>query len=311
MKEAAEGLVRVEVTNGLAVLTLNRPKAYNAINLDLSEELLNAAIECDEDPSVRAVLITGEGPAFCAGGDIRQMLAESDTQGGASAFLKKLTVRLHAAVATFAHMAKPVVTAVNGPAAGAGFSLAIAGDLVVAAESATFTVAYTAIALAPDGSSTHYLPKLVGPKRAYELIATNRPLSAEEAHSMGIVNKVFPAAKFFDQAKDYAGRLAQGPTQALGQTKKLLALGAQTGLETSMEHERRAIADCGRTKNFAEGIAAFLEKRPPKVSGLIIRARVRGGRLTSYLRALGSQETESPSKSSLHSLSGHGCEAAG
>jgi 2-(1,2-epoxy-1,2-dihydrophenyl)acetyl-CoA isomerase len=265
--DPTELLVRFEVTDGLAVLTLNRPQAYNAFDLALGDALVDAAIRCDEDRSVRAVMLTGSGRAFCSGGDIRQMLDRADADGKAGAFLKQLTIRFHAAIATFARMAKPVVTAVNGPAAGGGFSLALAGDLVVAADNASFTLAYTAIGLAPDGSSTFYLPRLVGAKRAYELIALNRPLSAQEAQAYGLVNAVFPAASFQQDATAYAMRLAQGPTQALAQAKKLLLLNAESSLETAMEHERRAIAACGNTRDFAEGTAAFFGKRPPTFNG--------------------------------------------
>jgi len=146
-EEIGGSVVGLEIGEGLAVLTLNRPKAYNAFDLGLGDELLETAIRCDEDDAVRAVMITGEGRAFCSGGDVRQMQSEADAEGRAGRFLKMLTVRLHAVVATFARTPKPVVTAVNGPAAGAGFSLALMGDLVVAAEDASFTLAYTALAV--------------------------------------------------------------------------------------------------------------------------------------------------------------------
>jgi len=250
-----------EVIDNLAVLTLNRPKAYNALNLQMGDDLLNTLIACDEDPSVRAILITGNGSAFCAGGDIRQMQSEADSEGRSAAFLKTLTVRLHMAIATLVRMPKPVVTAVNGPAAGAGFSLALAGDLVVAADTANFTLAYTAIALPPDGSSTYFLPRLIGPKWAYELMAMNRTLSASEARDLGIVNQIFPAENFAKDAEAYARRLANGPTQALGHAKNLLTLSTENALETAMEFERRAIADCGRSADFVEGANAFVNKR--------------------------------------------------
>jgi len=216
--------VQLERSGGLATITLNRPQAFNALDLALGEALVDAAIACDEDASVRAVMITGEGRAFCGGGDIRQMRERADAEGRAAAFLKKLTLTLHAAVATFARMPKPVVTAVNGPAAGAGFSHTVCGDLVVAADTATFALAYTAIGLAPDSGSTFYLPRLVGAKRAFALIAENRPLSAAEAQTLGLVNEVFPADSFAADAEALARRLAEGPTQALGAAKKLLML---------------------------------------------------------------------------------------
>lgn len=266
-KDSGDKAVEMEISDGLAVLMLNRPDAYNALNMDLGDDLLDALIECDENPGVRAVLISGRGAAFCAGGDIRQMKDRSDADGNAGRFLKQLTVRLHAAISTMARMPKPVVTAVNGPAAGAGFSLAIAGDLVLAAETARFTMAYTGIALAPDGSSTFYLPRLVGMRRAYELICSNRALTAAEARDLGLVTDLLPADGFLDKAKAYASKLAAGPTGALAEAKKLLALSAESSLETQMEHERRAIAACGNTDDFREGVDAFLNKRPPRFGG--------------------------------------------
>jgi 2-(1,2-epoxy-1,2-dihydrophenyl)acetyl-CoA isomerase len=267
MTTQSEPAVLLDLTDGVGWITLNRPKAYNAINTDLAERLLDAVIRCDEDDDVRALVITGNGSSFCSGGDIRQMMDAVASDGHAAAFLKTLTVSLHETIATMAHMSKPVIMAVNGAAAGAGFSLALAGDLVLAAENARFTVAYTAIGLAPDGSSTFTLPRLIGPKRAFELIYTNRPLSANEAKELGLVNQVFPTAQFTEQAQEYAASVARGPTAALGYAKKLLTLSAQNSLETQMEHERRAIGACGRTVDFREGADAFFAKRPAKFHG--------------------------------------------
>ncbi len=267
MTTQTEPVVLFEVSDGVGWITLNRPKAYNALNRELATQLLDALIRCDENESVRAVVITGKGPSFCSGGDIKQMMIAAESDGHAGVFLKTLTVSLHEAIATMAHMSKPVIMAVNGAAAGAGFSLAIAGDLVLAADNARFTVAYTAIGLAPDGSSTFFLPRLIGPKRAFELMYTNQALSASEAKELGMVNEVFPAAQFADQVRDFAVAIAKGPTVALGYAKKLLTLSAQSSLETQMEHERRAIAACARTADFREGADAFFAKRPPKFQG--------------------------------------------
>ena len=267
MTTQSEPAVLLDVTEGVGWITLNRPEAYNALNTDMAGRLLDAVIRCDEDDDVRALVITGKGPSFCSGGDIRQMMDAVASDGHAAAFLKTLTVSLHETIATMAHMSKPVIMAVNGAAAGAGFSLAIAGDLVLAADNARFTVAYTAIGLAPDGSSTFTLPRLIGPKRAFELMYTNRALSAGEAKELGMVNQVFPAAQFTKQVREFAVGIAKGPTAALGCAKKLLTLSAQSSLETQMEHERRAIAACGRTADFREGADAFFAKRPPKFQG--------------------------------------------
>jgi 2-(1,2-epoxy-1,2-dihydrophenyl)acetyl-CoA isomerase len=195
------------------------------------------------------------------------MLTAVASDGHAGIFLETLTVSLHEAIATMAHMGKPIIMAVNGAAAGAGFSLAIAGDLVLAADNARFTVAYTTIGLAPDGSSTFTLPRLIGPKRAFELMYTNQTLSANEAKELGIVNQIFPAAQFVERTREYAVNIAKGPTAALGCAKKLLTLSAHSSLETQMEHERRAIAACGRTADFREGTDAFFAKRAPKFQG--------------------------------------------
>ncbi|MFO1108131.1 MAG: enoyl-CoA hydratase-related protein [Bradyrhizobium sp.] len=264
MTEQIQRAVILETSDGVGWIRLNRPNAYNALNLELAENLVEALIRCDEDDDVRAVVIAGNGSAFCSGGDIRQMHEAVAAKGDAGTFLKTLTIGLHAAIATIAHMKKPVITAVNGPAAGAGFSLALAGDLVLASESARFTLAYTAIGLAPDGSSTFTLPRLIGPKRAFELMCTNRSLSASEAKELGVVNQVYPAAQFAEQVREYAVNLARGPVAALGWAKRLVALSMQNTLETQMEHERQAIAACGRTADFLEGIDAFLSKRKPE-----------------------------------------------
>jgi 2-(1,2-epoxy-1,2-dihydrophenyl)acetyl-CoA isomerase len=267
MSVSSESAILLDVADHVGWITLNRPAAYNAINTELAEQLLDAVIRCDEDDGIRAVVITGKGPSFCAGGDIRQMMDAVGADGHAGAFLKTLTVSLHETIATIAHTSKPVIMAVNGTAAGAGFSLALAGDLVLAAENARFTVAYTAIGLAPDGSSTFTLPRLIGAKRAFELMYTNRAMSANEAKELGLVNQVFPAAQFIQHVREYTARVAEGPTVALGYAKKLLTLSAHDSLETQMEHERRAIAACGRTADFREGASAFFAKRPARFQG--------------------------------------------
>ena len=263
----ADDLVLFERTGGLAVLTFNRPEAYNAINGAVMEMLLDALIRCDEDASVRAVLLTGAGKAFCAGGDLKAMQAEAASGGSVGVFLKRLTVTVHGAIATMARMEKPVIGAVNGVAGGAGFSFALACDLVLAAESASFTMAYTRAGLAPDGSSSFYLPRIVGPKRAMDLMINNPSLTAAEAKELGIVNEVYRDASFMAEARSCAERIASGPTRAFGAAKRLVALSPECSLETQMEHERRAIAECAGTEDFREGVAAFVEKRQPKFAG--------------------------------------------
>lgn len=263
----AEDPVLIEREGGLVTLTLNRPDAYNAIDGPLVDALLDALIDCDEDASVRAVMITGAGKAFCAGGNLKAMKAEAEAVGSAGPFLKKLTVSVHGVIATVARMEKPVVAAVNGPAGGFGFSLALACDLVLASENAIFTMAYTKAGLSPDGGSSFFLPRIVGPKRAYDLMVNNEVLSPAEAKDLGIANTIMPADSFMEEARAWCARLAEGPTRAFGAAKRLVASSPDSSLETQMEHERRAIAECGGTADFKEGVAAFVEKRLPDFKG--------------------------------------------
>jgi 2-(1,2-epoxy-1,2-dihydrophenyl)acetyl-CoA isomerase len=256
--------IRFEVAQGLARVTLARPDAANAIGLGLARELAEAALRCDEDPGVRAVLLTGEGRMFCGGGDVPAFAEAGD---GVPALIKQITAHLHVAVSRFARGRAPVVAAVNGAAAGAGLALAAAADIAIASESAKFTLAYTRIGLAPDGSSTWFLPRILGTRRALELLLTNRTLSAQEALEMGLVNRVVPAAALVEESEKLARELADGPTEAFAAVKRLILLSPSQGLEAQMEHEARAIADTARTADGKEGIASFIGKRAPRFAG--------------------------------------------
>ncbi len=263
---AAEEYTTLEfnVRDGVAHVTLNRPEAGNALNLELGQELLRAVLRCDEDPEVRAVLISGAGGMFCVGGDLKSF---SDQGEHLPHHLKEVTTYLHAAVSRMARMDPPVVAAVHGAAAGAGMSLACACDLVVAAESTRFTMSYSNAGLTPDGSSTYYLPRLVGLKRATELTLTNRRLSAQEAMEWGLVTRVVPDEDLSEEATALASQLAAGATKALGAAKRLLQSGWTETLETQMEHETQTIAEMARTADAREGISAFLEKRQAEFAG--------------------------------------------
>src|SRR5207245_2925849 len=187
--------------------------AYNALNLALGRELFHATLQADEDRAVRCVVITGAGKAFCAGGDVKDFNDNPDRIG---TLIKELTTYLHGAVSRLARTAKPVIMAVNGVAAGGGMSLALAGDLVVAAESTKFTMAYSKIAASPDGSSSYFLPRMIGLRRALELHYTNRVLSAREAMDWGLVNRVHPDAEFPGAVAGLARELARGPPGSRG-----------------------------------------------------------------------------------------------
>jgi 2-(1,2-epoxy-1,2-dihydrophenyl)acetyl-CoA isomerase len=251
--------VKVERGGGVATLTLNRPDAYNALDLALGRELFQASIELDEDPAVRCVVITGSGKAFCAGGDVKSFV---DNLGRIGAHIKELTTYLHGAISRLCRSDKPVIMAVNGVAAGGGFSLALSGDLVVAAESAKFTMAYSRIAATPDGSSSYFLPRLVGVRRSLELYLTNRPLSAREALEWGMITRVVDDAELAASVSTLARELAQGPSKAFGAAKRLFHQSTWESLETQMELEAQAIAASGRTEDFRAGVTAFADKKP-------------------------------------------------
>ena len=253
-----------EVTDGVATLTLNRPDAYNALNLALGRDLFHATLEADEDRTVRCIVITGAGKAFCAGGDVKDFADHPDRIG---ILVKELTTYLHGSVSRLARSPKPVIMAVNGIAAGGGMSLALAGDLVVAAESAKFTMAYSRIAASPDGSSSYFLPRLIGLRRALELHYTNRVLGAREAMEWGLVNRVHPDAEFGSAVSALARELAQGPTLAFGRAKLLVHQSTQESLETQMELEAQAIAASGHTEDFRNGVTAFARKQPAAFKG--------------------------------------------
>jgi len=253
-----------DVRDSVARITLNRPEAVNTINVEMSKELMHAAMQCDEDPLIRAVLITGAGPIFCGGGDVKGFANQGENL---PQHLKEITTYLHVAMSYLVRMDPPVVAAVNGSAAGAGFSLACACDMVLAAESTGFTLAYTRLGLTPDGGATYTLTRLVGLKRMLEMALTNRLLSAKEALDWGIVSRVVPEKDLITEAEALASQLAAGPTKAFGATKRLLQNGLTESFEGQMKHESRSIAEIARTEDGREGIAAFLEKRAPNFKG--------------------------------------------
>jgi 2-(1,2-epoxy-1,2-dihydrophenyl)acetyl-CoA isomerase len=252
--------LRIQVRDAVARLTLTRAEAANTMNLQFGREFLAAAQSLQADPRVRAILLTGEGKNFCFGGDLKGMVASG---GDLSGYLSELTTALHSGLAHLMRMDAPVVAAIKGSAAGAGLGLVLAADLAIAGRSAKFTPAYTGVGLTPDAGCTFLLPRVVGYKRAMELLLTNRVLSAEEALDWGLVNQVVDDDQVDATAAELAARLARGPTAAFGGVKRLLAE-AEPGLETHFGRESRSIAARGTSAEGREGIAAFLEKRTPR-----------------------------------------------
>lgn len=253
-----------ERVGAVARLTLNRPAAANAIDLPLARELMLAAIRCDEDEAIRCVLITGRGRFFCAGGDVRSFLAAGDQ---IAVLLKEMTAYFHMAIARFARMQKPLVTAINGIAAGAGFSLALLGDLVLGARAAQFTAAYAALGVSSDGGLSWLLPRLVGLRRAQELLITHRMLSAPQAQELGLITRLVEDDALACESAQLCEELAAGPTAAYGKLRRLLLQSSETSLESHLEEESRALAETARSAHGREGIAAFVAKRKPDFRG--------------------------------------------
>lgn len=259
--------LRLDIRDQVALITLNRPDNANGMNMQLIEELAAVAQWCDtavNDRRVRAVLLTGEGKIFCAGGDIHSFKAFGDNIANEIA---RLAGHLHDATAILMRLKAPVITAINGAAAGAGFSLAMAGDLVIAAQSANFMMAYTAIGLSPDGAATYQLPRIVGLRRAQELILLNRRLSAEEAQQWGLLTRVVADDQLMSEAWTLAIRLAQGPTCAFGTVKTLLNASDSNTAEQQMALEGKNLSLLSTSVDGQEGIRSFLEKRKPVFVG--------------------------------------------
>ena len=254
-----------DVDSGVATITLNRPEALNAMSPAMAKELHEVALQIDANNSVRVVILTGTGKAFCAGGDLGAFVAAGEQ---ARTLILQMTGDLHLALSRLSRNRAPVIAAVNGTAAGAGFSLAMAADLAIAEEQAVFTMAYTNAGLSPDGSSTYFMPRKIGDRRTRELMLTNRLLTAPEALDWGVVNQVVEGGGALAAARVMATGMAQGPTEAYAQVKRLLDSSFSQSLETQMELEARAIAGQVVSVDGQEGMLAFVEKRKPQFRGV-------------------------------------------
>jgi len=259
----ATATVEVETRAAVALVTLNRPESGNTLNLQMAMDLLAAAMTCARNSAVRAVVLSGSGRHFSFGGDLRAMAGRE--RSGAD-YVRELTTYLHAAISQFVRMDAPVIAAVNGTAAGAGVGLVAMADLALCARSSKFNLAYTNVGLTPDAGTSLLLPRIIGARRATELLLLNRVLSAAEALDWGLVNEVVVDEQLPERALELAGQLARGALGALGATKRLLAhsLGA---FESHMVLESETIAGHARSSEGAEGIAAFLAKRKPRFPG--------------------------------------------
>ncbi len=260
--------VLYEVRDRVARLTLNRSESLNALNLAMIEDLRLATARAEVDPAVRAILVTGAGEHFMAGGDLKwfreQLALPSENR---QPLFERTISDVHQTTLQLRRCGKPVVAAVRGAVAGFGLSLMLAADLVLAAESAYFTLAYCNIALSPDGGATWSLPRTVGMKRAAEIALLGDRFDARQALDWGLVNRVVPADELSVEAEKLAVRLARGPAEALASTKRLLNESLNNTLAEQLHAEQRAFASCGVNADFGEGLAAFFEKRRPQFGG--------------------------------------------
>lgn len=260
--------VRYEQHGGVAVITLNRPKSLNAFDQDLAAALAAALVRAGSDETVRSVLLRAEGPFFCAGGDVKRFRAwQADSQDDREAAYGALIDAVHGVVERLNALRVPVVAVVQGGASGFGIGLMAACDFVLAADNARFRMAYLDLGAPPDGGTTWWLPRLMGLRRARELILLSEPFAAAEAVRLDLVNRTLPPDQLEAAGLELAQRLAAGPTQAYARVKALLADSGDRSLPQQLAAEQAAFVANTRTADFAEGLTAFGEKRPPRFNG--------------------------------------------
>lgn len=255
--------IRFSTERGIATVTLNRPENLNAINLEMLDELLRAIFSCTNNRDVRVIILRGEGRAFSSGGDIKVM--EQILNQDAYTFMRDWIHRVHLLEMQLRTIPKPVIASVHGVASGQGMNMALACDLRIASESATFNQSFVRLGLTSEG--TYFLPRLVGVGKATELFFTGDTLTAAEALSLGMLNRVVPDGRLEEETTAWAARMAEGPTEALGRTKLLINSGYRNQLDQHLAQESTLIAETARSGDFKEAVKAFLEKRDPKFSG--------------------------------------------
>ncbi len=260
-------VVLTDVSAGIATITFNRPKAMNALDLPMARAFAEALTAVEADPGARVVVLRGER-AFMAGGDVKGF-HEAAQVGPAEvqSAVGELIDTAHGAIATLERMPQPVIASVAGAAAGIGFSIMLAADLVVAAAGSRFTLAYSSIGTSPDGSSTWSLPRQVGLKKSMEIALLSDMFDADEALRLGLVNRVVAAEALESETRSLAERLAAGPREAFARTKALLRQSFDNDLASQLDRERESFVACAGTADFKEGVAAFSEKRKPTFGG--------------------------------------------
>ena len=252
------------VDAGIATVTLNRPHVMNALDADMIRRLRAACEEARDDASVRVIVLRGNGPAFLAGGDVASFHANLPRLAN---MIIELAGEFHHAIIALRDAAKPVLACVHGAVAGAGVSLLVAADLAIAAKDTQFTLAYSKIATSPDGGSTYFLPRIVGTRKALELMMLSDTFDADAALNVGLVNWVVPGKDLEVATGKIVRRLVGGPTAAYGETKALVNRTFERPLAAQLDAEAQAFARCARTRDLAEGVTAFVEKRKPDFTG--------------------------------------------
>lgn len=250
----------------VATVTMNRPDALNALSVGLTSDLAAAFRQAIAD-NARAVILTANGRAFCSGGDLREMKTLWEREGRIEAFLEEPLGVLHDVIRLIRETPIPFVAAVNGVCAGAGVNFALACDIVIASEDASFREAFVRIGLSPDCGGTFFLPRAVGEKIAAELLMTGDSVSAERAAAIGMINRTVPAADLQAEAAEMARKLAAGPTAAIGRIKQMLNASSSNDLSSQLSLEHRCQIESGRGADFKEGVTAFFDKRPPIFRG--------------------------------------------
>ncbi|HLG89965.1 MAG TPA: enoyl-CoA hydratase [Alphaproteobacteria bacterium] len=268
---STESPVLLDLSQGVATITLNRPQVLNALNNSMSDQLIDALTRLENDPAARVIVIRGAGDAFMAGGDIgyfHQKLGEhAADKNSFKPVIRAMVGRAQQTALAVRQMPKPVIASIHGGCAGFGLSLALACDLAIAADNAKFTLAYIHLATTPDGGASFFLPRVVGQKRAAEIALLGDRFGAVDAERWGIVNKVVPLAELQAETAKLASRIARGPTLAYGRTKALLEASARNSLADQLNAETDSFAASAVTDDFAAGVSSFLEKKPPNFTG--------------------------------------------
>jgi 2-(1,2-epoxy-1,2-dihydrophenyl)acetyl-CoA isomerase len=255
--------ITFQIENNIAWVTLNRPDVFNSFNREMAIALQERLDECEHDPVVRAIVITGSGRAFCAGQDLKEVTTPEINPG----FKKILEEHYNPIISRIRNIEKPIIAAVNGVAAGAGANIALACDIVVASENASFIQAFSKIGLIPDSAGTFFLPRLIGFQKASALMMLGDKIGAEEAAKLGMIYKVYFAEEFNAKVKELATTMATMPTKSLGMTKRLLNKSYANDLNTQLEFESKLQIEAAQSEDYEEGVKAFIEKREPIFKG--------------------------------------------